>query len=489
MALHVSPSVFDCAIVLNTITNAAAKELARAVRKCASKRILRSKWVELSAKVIGEKASVAVWDTFVVLTQTLTNQYGDWLDVGTLGILILLQVYKPRRHRIASEVWQDMSALVSPRESPRVLKQSPRDAVSHQTANLAGNDDSEKVAFIEENMLSFVELVCDDVNDVKADIIPHLAFLFSQPDREGTLEQIFKSGRPHYDIEYVAQRIRDQIDSSCYEDLLLVEQVTKTWILLPSDAEGSSAQQLYTPRKIVKVIRCDRAYVYITDPVKIVTISYCSNCQIVIAGCSMLVLKNCSKMKVHVNAQSILISNSIDIVTHACVRNSPVVIGDSRGLTFGPCNIISSRVDFCLRQLNIQPSSKDCMVSWSQPTVMVPSSSSAVPTRTYTLVKPEDFCVLRVPEFEFGLPVNALILPEIYRNAWSEQVKRVSEVQKTAIKCLQAEAKDGSSPEDTHLHAGQLFRNWLVATGNMRQIDELRVVEEMMGINKKPKPT
>merc|ERR1719158_2347169 len=138
------------------MTSATASELVNAVRQKSSNRITRAEWISISSAALDESCAVATWETFITHAQVLAkHKVSDWIEAGTLCILLLLQTYKPRRHRILSELWEDTSAVSSPR-SPRV-HHSPRSPSQKGRSN----DDRDKIAFFKENILSFVTILCD----------------------------------------------------------------------------------------------------------------------------------------------------------------------------------------------------------------------------------------------------------------------------------------------------------------------------------------
>jgi len=484
-ALSLSATVLECTLLFTSSLHERAEELKDRVARHGQRHMARAQWIEMSAPLIDHDASRAVWDTFLTLGQALSSQHEESLDIKTLGVLIMLQTYKPRRNRVNSELWQDTMPS-SPRESPREEPQTPRDCPR-------GDDWEDRVAFIKDNMSLFVHLVADNPNQVGGDEIQHVAFLFAPrvtsypPPGDGIRRRsipedvdvgkiLEKLALAEGDANSVARAIVKRMLTPGYVEYgFKIEELKSTWIRdTPLDRNPPM-------RQTARISRCYRAPIYITEPVKMITISNCTACQIVVTGCIILVIRGCSKLRIHAHARCIVLINSIDVEAYVCVQKRPVILGDSRGLKFGPGNIISSKLETSLRETNIDPESKECMISWSDPIFLsslkidpyASGGSLAKGKREiYTLVKPELFSVVRVPEFKQNLPVNALILPEVYRQAWAEQIRRVNEIQATV--------SVGPDEEEICAEVKELFCNWLNTSGKMRQIEDLRKLERKL---------
>ena len=60
---------------------------------CPNKMLTQSKWLELLSSRMSVAEAQCYWSTFLSLRASLLGQFGDWIDLPTLGIMLLCQAY------------------------------------------------------------------------------------------------------------------------------------------------------------------------------------------------------------------------------------------------------------------------------------------------------------------------------------------------------------------------------------------------------------
>lgn len=97
------------------------------------------------------------------------------------------------------------------------------------------------------------------------------------------------------------------------------------------------------PLPDVRVVDCTDAHVYILFPVRRLTMLSCSAVTLFAAAASSTAVLACSDVSVHAATGRVSLANSLDarLYLHVCSR--PVLVGDVRGVAFGPYNSVYPR--------------------------------------------------------------------------------------------------------------------------------------------------
>lgn len=84
---------------------------------------------------------------------------------------------------------------------------------------------------------------------------------------------------------------------------------------------------------------CSDAHFYLLRPYEFATIARCSNCTIVVGAVAGLIhIADCDKISISIAGRRVLISNSVDVIINMFSPSPPLLVGDNRTCQFAPYN-------------------------------------------------------------------------------------------------------------------------------------------------------
>ncbi|XP_062218462.1 uncharacterized protein LOC133918554 isoform X1 [Phragmites australis] len=254
-----------------------------------------------------------------------------------------------------------------------------------------------------------------------------------------------------------------------YRNTTFVEGFSKTSVVKhASDVKGQS----------VKVLNCHDSVIYILAPLKYATVYGCSDSTVVLGAVGKVVkVEHCERVHIIAAAKRICIANCRECIFYLGVNRQPLVLGENHKLQVAPFNTYYPQLREHMMQVGV-----DLTVNkWDQPFVLGavdphdslshPAGVSDVKAEYATCLDPDLFTNFLIPSW-FGAEVqeptncNPFPLPEIYGASQSKKHSALEDIQKT-IRDLQLD--DNRRRElMSALHAQ--FKDWLYASGNIRQL-------------------
>mmetsp|Transcript_22923 Transcript_22923/g.26129 ORF Transcript_22923/g.26129 Transcript_22923/m.26129 type:complete len:668 (+) Transcript_22923:110-2113(+) len=277
---------------------------------------------------------------------------------------------------------------------------------------------------------------------------------------------------------------------------------------------------------------CSDAHFYLLQPFEHVTISFCSGCTIVVgAVAGLLYILDCEKTQLTSAARRLLISNSSDVLSHIFTPSPPLLVGDNRNCQLAPYNtyyeglredlLATGLAAAVLQDPPLSPSSTSTATSWplqcasnkwKQPVELskleipqVDEDSSNIATddaamQTPILLPASEFNILFVPfvsnpRKETEEPAISEPLESQYNQMLAEilqlspfrlpiEYERHSLGKADRMKNLQSLMKTLSEEQRARLEdeLNRGFRDWLVTSGNLRQVLDLVHLERRGGV-------
>lgn len=311
----------------------------------------------------------------------------------------------------------------------------------------------------------------------------------------------------------------------------------KTVLLKPESISSGTSLNSGEPGRErthdLSISECADAHFYLLQPFEHATIAGCSNCTIVIgAVAGLLHVVDCEKTAITCAARRVLVSNCCDVQTYLFSPTPPLLVGDNRSCQFAPYNSYYEgfRDDLVTAGLAVVaggdnssqltpmeagwPALQTASNKWKQhielaklevpqvpgspsnPTVGSPTNAAAddkamenTSMPTPVLLPASDFNVLYVPsktreteEEEDAsqycrfladvLHLSPFRLPVEYERRVLMKAERMKNVQ-SALKSLNTEQRLQLEEE-----LNQGFREWLVTSGNLRQVLDLVYMEQ-----------
>mmetsp|Transcript_9332 Transcript_9332/g.14388 ORF Transcript_9332/g.14388 Transcript_9332/m.14388 type:complete len:667 (-) Transcript_9332:306-2306(-) len=310
-----------------------------------------------------------------------------------------------------------------------------------------------------------------------------------------------------------------------YQKELTYTNLRGTTILLKP--ESTDSQNLHD----LVISDCSDAHFYLLQPFEHVTISFCTGCTIVVgAVAGLLYILDCEKTQLTSPARRLLISNSSDVLSHIFTPSPPLLVGDNRNCQLAPYNtyydglrddLLATGLAAVIMQ---DPSSSPTSTSsaswplqcasnkWKLPVELskleipqVDEDSSNIANddaamQTPILLPASEFNVLFVPlvsdsqqqteESESGGPMESKYIQMLAKVLQLSPFRLPVEYERHVIgkadrmRDLQALMKTLSEEQRVRLEdeLNRGFRDWLVTSGNLRQVLDLVHLERRGGM-------
>jgi len=106
MSIYINTEIFDFAVI-NSSTKLSLHVVSSAIEElkalCPNKAVTQSKWIDVmcAGKMTLPEAQ-AFWSVFSAARETVLGQFGDWINIQTLGLMMLCQCFPNTRARADS---------------------------------------------------------------------------------------------------------------------------------------------------------------------------------------------------------------------------------------------------------------------------------------------------------------------------------------------------------------------------------------------------
>ncbi|KAG9390976.1 Tubulin binding cofactor C [Carpediemonas membranifera] len=207
---------------------------------------------------------------------------------------------------------------------------------------------------------------------------------------------------------------------------------------------------------------CTKSTIYILSPVRTARISGCSECTIVIGAVSgVAIVQECTRMTIIAATTAIHLLASTDSTAHLICKTRPAVLQGCRNVVFGPYNTVFDSLDADLTAAGLSA----CVNQWDRPVV--------IGADAWSLQDPGDFYPFVVPFNNDRGMINPASLPEPYASALRQRIEAVS----TIHRMVRSDELSRDARAELNAAIQRLFKMWLGATGNARQVTELMTLE------------
>uniref|UniRef100_A0A7C9E7B1 TBCC domain-containing protein 1 n=1 Tax=Opuntia streptacantha TaxID=393608 RepID=A0A7C9E7B1_OPUST len=257
--------------------------------------------------------------------------------------------------------------------------------------------------------------------------------------------------------------------STSSKGLTFIEGISKSsYVKQAAEVRGSS----------LKVLNCHDSVIYVLGPLRYATIYGCSDATIVLGAVGKTVrIEHCERVHVIAAAKRVCIANCRECVFFLGVNQRPLIVGDNHKLQVGPYNTFYADLEEHLNQVGIEPT----VNKWNEPLALGvvdphdslshPAGVSDVQAETAALIDPEQFTNFLIPSWFAGeLPGptkdNPFSLPEAYMASQHKKHANLGEVKQILRETPLDEGKKRELSCALHV----LFKDWLYASGNIRQL-------------------
>lgn len=248
-----------------------------------------------------------------------------------------------------------------------------------------------------------------------------------------------------------------------------IEGISKAaYVKQAPDIKGSS----------VKVINCHDSAIYILAPLRYVTIYGCSDATIILGAIGKAVrVEHCERVHVITAAKRVCIANCRECVFFLGVNQRPLIVGDNHKLQVAPYNTFYSQLEEHMVEVGIEAT----INRWDEPLALGavdphdslshPAGVSDAQAESATHVDPDQFIDFLIPNWFGGecpgsTKANPFPLPDAYVAAQQRKQKSLVEIKKLIKEAPLDENRKREVSSALHVY----FRDWLYATGNIRQL-------------------
>ncbi|CAN0927679.1 TBCC domain-containing protein 1, partial [Linum grandiflorum] len=248
-----------------------------------------------------------------------------------------------------------------------------------------------------------------------------------------------------------------------------IEGVSKSsCVKQTSDLKGSS----------LKVLNCHESSIYILAPLRYATVYGCSDSTIVLGAVGKAVrIEHCERVHVITAARRVCIANCRECVFFLGVNQRPLMVGDNHKLHVAPYNTFYSDLEVHMAEAGVEAT----INKWDEPLALGvvdphdslshPAGVSDVQAETATRIDPDHFTNFLIPNWFGGessgmTKDNPFPLPDSYMESHVKNLKNLDEIKQL----LRETPLEESRKRELSCALHMLFKDWLYASGNIRQL-------------------
>ncbi|XP_019421394.1 PREDICTED: TBCC domain-containing protein 1-like isoform X1 [Lupinus angustifolius] len=471
-----------------------------------------------------------VLDTLASVLPSVNGNRGEndavGVDVFDLVVFLYVQSYKkllPRTHKdsaAVSDVWPSTSAFdgyLSALSPLQLVRSNSRRFMPSQA-----DEEAHQLSYLQKHLANILSLLAEPVEGegdeslvLTMDRFEHLGLLIQFGDKGSggnSLSQVspfFANSDPDMPdvpvpaaqvhdwllqniasaLEYISERTSSKENgpaNASDQDVAMtdacalkvstgtrgtsfIEGISKSsYVKHASDIKGSS----------IKVLNCQESAIYILAPLRYATVYGCSDATIVLGAVGKAVrIEHCERVHVIVAAKRICIANCRECVFFLGVNQRPLVIGDNHKLQVAPYNTFYSQLEEHMNEVGILPT----VNRWDEPLALGmvdhhdslshPAGVSDVQAETATRVDPDQFTNFVIPNWLGGESTgstenNPFTLPDAYMASQLRNQKNLGEIRQLLREAPLEESRKKELSSALHVY----FKDWLYASGNIRQL-------------------
>lgn len=408
-----------------------------------------------------------------------TTNNKNSVDVRYFGLFFALQAFSQRTKISLNLDKNDKSpfsyhSLTNPLSSPR-----GKTATSAR-GQTPGLEYQFIVSFIKTNLKLFLRIIASDIHNTETSLnaseFNTLKFLFKVYDvNTNTMESLHnlnpnkKGGAQLCNYAYFFDNLPPVTKVNM--------NIANEWLLSAISTEPPSDNDYIRIKNLSKCVniqtdctnasllitQCDDSHFYIDTNVANCKISHCTNCTIVIAAANKIIsIDKCVKCKICSVTNFIRISNTIDSDIYFYSVHEPVLYGDNRGICLGPHNVNYAELYHHVKNSKLLLKTQGA-VNFQNPIYLNKNTKEQA-----VIIQPKDFTTMTVP-FKAKDPLSFKLTPKNYVEVIEKRYKNFLSIKKT----IQEAGFTEEQEKAFHIALQGYFREWLSATGNYKEMDDI----------------
>ncbi|KAL5545501.1 hypothetical protein UlMin_005188 [Ulmus minor] len=479
--------------------------------------------------VLDTLASVLHSDTDPLVRAKADEVDSVGADVNDLLLFLYIQSYKkllPRTHKDSAsvaDVWPSTSAFdgyLSALSPLQLVRSNSRRFMPSQA-----DEEAHQLSYLQKHLANILSLLAESVEGegeeslvLTMDRFEHLSFLIQFGDKgQGPQESNLSQSAPFFansdpDMpavpvpaaqvhEWILQNITSTLEhisernipkdngptNASDQDVAMTDACASsvkpsTSARGPSFIEGISKTSLVKHASdfkgsSLKVLNCQDSVIYILAPLRYATIHGCSDATIVLGAVGKAVrVEHCERVHVITAAKRVCIANCRECVFFLGVNQRPLMVGDNHKLQVAPYNTFYSQLEEHMSEVGIEAT----INRWDEPLALGvvdphdslshPAGVSDVQAESATRIDPDQLTKFLIPSWYGGesgsTKDNPFPLPEAYLASQNRNLKNLGEIKQLLKEAPLEESRKRELSCALHVY----FKDWLYASGNIRQL-------------------
>ncbi|KAK8632709.1 hypothetical protein V6N13_073093 [Hibiscus sabdariffa] len=252
----------------------------------------------------------------------------------------------------------------------------------------------------------------------------------------------------------------------------------------------SLVKKLYRPF----VINCHDSVIYILAPLRFATVYGCSDATIVLGAVGKEVrIEHCERVHVIITAKRVCIANCRECVFFLGVNQSPLIVGDNHKLQVAPYNTYYSQLEEHMTEVGIEATinrwDDTLALGMIDPhdSLSHPAGVSDSQAESAKQLDPDQFTKFLIPNWFEGESTgstkdNPFPLPGAYLLAQQINQNNLGEIKQILREAPLEENLKRELSRALHVY----FRDWLYASGNIRQLYCLQIPQGQAHFGRSP---
>eukprot|EP01006_Ploeotia_vitrea_P010673 TRINITY_DN27687_c0_g1_i1.p1 TRINITY_DN27687_c0_g1~~TRINITY_DN27687_c0_g1_i1.p1 ORF type:complete len:567 (+),score=24.30 TRINITY_DN27687_c0_g1_i1:35-1735(+) len=227
-----------------------------------------------------------------------------------------------------------------------------------------------------------------------------------------------------------------------------------------------TAEDINPHTKLVRIFCNHQANIYLLLPLHHVSIFGCTNCTIILGTVQKIVnVEHCEKVRIVCCARAVRISNSVDTRIYSCLNTRPVLCSGNRNVELAPYNTHYASLEHHLQQAGVNPR----LNHWDQPLCLGKD-------KLFNLLNPQFFTSIAVP---FNLPGKTHSNPCPLPPEYAQELRRKVYTSSILLENTRQVSAKYKADKELMRVIQQHFREWLISSGNLRQVLDLLYYDDL----------
>jgi TBCC domain-containing protein 1 len=228
----------------------------------------------------------------------------------------------------------------------------------------------------------------------------------------------------------------------------------------------------------VQIFDCHGCHIYALAAVRSVELVGCTRCTVVVGAVGRVAsVHHCDRLTLLATAGALRAHSLSESCLHLCTATRPLLWGENHSLSLAPFAAVYASLPRHMAAAGISPDLG--RNRWAQPICCLPALAAGTApdaSACFSLLPPRSYLPFHIPfDVLAGMTAGSRIppvvqLPDVYAEALASHTQQLRLFSEQLVLCSDSVKSEVGAALQAR------FREWLVRTGNMRQVVELLAV-------------